>query len=215
MTSDLRSRFVVLFGLAVLATGVVWGGTTLGVGAPIADADPAATFNVTGDGVTLSDGDREVTVVDNFTEGKEVEIEQTDGRFTVRTTQPLTADERERAIDVVRGNETVQNHLDEMDDYEFAVEPIRKVEASESFEIDVNASGNASNVVEVANGSTATFTLEMENASVETDDDSVLVADERSYVEDEAAVEIRRGDGTVAYDVFVDLERGTVVQIIE
>ena len=213
MTSDLRSRFVALFGLVVLATGVVWGGTTLGVGAPVTDADPAATFNVTGDGVTLSDGDREVTVVDDFTEGKEVEIEQTDGRFTVRTTQPLTAEERERAVDVVRSNETVQDHLDEMDDYEFAVEPIRKVEAVESFEIDVNASGNASNVVEVDNGSTATFTLEMENASVETDDDSVLVADERSYVEDEASVEIRRADGTVAYDVFVDLERGTVVQI--
>lgn len=218
MRRDISVRVATLLGLAVLGLGLAGAGAALGVGGPVT-ADESSLGVAVGEGnVTLSDGGREMTVL-NDTRGVEaIELRTRGGDLVVDTERasPLTAAERERARAVVRANATMRRHLDAMGAYELVVEPIPKLGTTDE---DVTVY----NVTRVGNGSaeSATFRVvgEAGDGSASTGsrgDDSVTLRRDRTYVEDRASVGVRDPTtGEETYSVTVDLRTETVTRITD
>jgi len=208
MGGALRSRLGVLVVLAVV--GLTVAGIGVSFGTPTADSgDDAAEFVVSEENVTFADRNRTVTVTDNLSNVTTVEIEETDaGQFRVdaERRQPLTATERERAVDIARANQTVRERIDEMDRVEFSVDPIHKLEAAR-----VDLGGNVTAVNTSGNVSVYRF----ETNESDSRERSVVVDREPAYVEGRA--DVRLSDPTaesgaqLRYSVTVDLPNGTVV----
>ncbi|WP_225335057.1 hypothetical protein [Halomicrobium urmianum] len=216
MTRDIRSRLRTLIGLTALGVVLAGAGTALGVAGPLGASGPE--FVVSGENVTFSDADGDVTVVANASDARRIEIEKRGrGRFAVgtETERPLTAAERERAIDIATGNETVRRHLRDVSDYSFTVEPIRKLETTSV----TNVSGNTT-TVEASNGTVYRF----ENGDGDEGDGgesdaTVAVERDPEYVEDLASVRVRQPETddrtALKYTVTVDLADGTVADVTD
>lgn len=214
MNATIYVRLLSVVGLAVLGIGVGWAGSSLGVDGPIADAEPSAEFMIAGNDVTLSDGDDDVTVVDNVTEVESLTIAEDDGDFAIETdeSEPLPADDRELAAEIALNNESVRECLEAVDEYELVVEPIVKMDAG-SVET-VTVSGNASEREDQNATDSGEFSFTAERTAVEKTGDTVTVSREPSHVEDEAIVRITHPENEdVNCSVLVDLDEEAVRRV--
>lgn len=214
MNSELRYRVAALVGLAVLGAGLGLSGTALGMGGPVAENDSVVGFTVSDNDVTVSEGERNVTVVENMTSMKSVEIAENDGRYAVRAeeTDPLTARERERAAAIARDNATVRRYLDRMGAYELSVEPIEVFETTSTADIEVTGNATGVNV----SGDARAVEFEVVNDSLAADEESVTVSKDPTYLEDRVSVDATRpGETDSRYRFEVDLANGTVVAVTD
>jgi len=209
-----RSRFAAVLGLAVLGVALAGIGTPFGVTAPIAADDPSGEFVVSGQNVTFSNQGQQETVVRNLSNATTIEIEEADdGQFTVTTerNRPLTDAERERARVIARNNDTVRRALDDVSEYELAVEPI--------YEVDELSTTKISGEVSTVNESEGISVVDLADDSLSERDDAVVVQRDPSYVEDEAVVRVRQPNETertdLKYSVSVDLASETVTDITD
>ncbi|OLZ42442.1 hypothetical protein A6E15_16380 [Natrinema saccharevitans] len=210
-------RVIALLALASFGVGTAWAGAAVGLGDPIA-AGPGGEFSVSETDVTFSDGDREVTVLENVSGTESIEIAAADGRLTVDSepADPLTDAERDRALEIARDNETVTRRLASMDEYELAVEPIYGIHADSVQQTSI--SGSEWTVVEAENGTEVrTFDVESEPSSVEQGDDEVVISPaEQSYADDDVTVEISEpGSSEPRYEAQVDLAAERVVIVTD
>lgn len=238
MHSEIRSRFLALLALAVLGVGTVVAGSALGVGAAVTDAGSDVEFTASGSAITLSDGDVEVTLVDDMTTVESIELTEDDGRFEIetRTDDPLTADERQRAVEIATDNETVRDQLDGMDSYEFDVSAVEESSAEATVDVQFESvSGDFDGPT--GTGAEADGDRDGADDRDETDDESddamtvdVTIADQRedageagvtidrdpAYVEDAATVRVSPADedrATLA--VTVDVADESVTSITD
>ena len=202
------SQLPVVVGLAVLGVGLAGLGTAIGVPAPTAD-DSASEFAFEDENLTYSDGETEVEILDGTSRIETVEFDYTaDGvEVAVDEQRPLSESERNRAREVALENETVRKHLDDFGDGEYVttVEPIRKVSATAS--VDINDARPADETVETDGNATA-FTVSYDENS------DAVVADrvESAYIPGEASVQFKYPDGR-SLSVVVDIDAGNVKHV--
>jgi len=213
MNDEMVPRVLTLTALALVGIGIGWAGTAAGLGGQITDTGSAPAFVVSGNDVTFSDSEREITVLEDFSEEQRIEITERDGGLRIETesTNPLTEAERERALEIARGNETVQRRLAEMDAYELSVEPIKGVPEDAMNRVSLNVSAEDVTAVDESDGR---FRVDLEeNATVEASEDSVTISPgDQTYVEDDVYVEIRDPDtNEVRYKTQVNLPEERVV----
>lgn len=207
MKDDVRLRVLVLVGLAAFGAVVGATGGALGVGGPATDG-PAAEFRVTDDNVTVADDEgRKAVIIADMQNVDAVQIADSGDGFnvTTRESEPLTDADRERAKRIARSNETVADRL-EASDYELRVEPVRRLNASQSakmsFEVNESKLGSED-------------TLHVGNVTVE-DENSVTVERSPSFVSDRAVVFLERPDGNRrAYTAHVDFDTGAVTRVVD
>ena len=213
MNDVIRSRLLVLVGLAVIGVGVAGIGTAFGMTEPLSTPGTSAEFVVSEDNITFVTAEQSETVVDDLSNVSEITIEETDsGQFTIQTAenQPLTESERERARTLAMTNGTVNEALTGMDTYELSVEPIQQLNTSASNQVsyDVVVESNETN-----GGVIIWETTDDQN------DGSVTIENDPSYVEDRATVRIRQSEADSSHDlkytVDVDLANETVTDITD
>ncbi|SDY93188.1 hypothetical protein [Halopenitus persicus] len=215
MTSDLRSRLILLVVLAVLGVGLAVIGTTVGATTTLTDSGPGAAFVVSEDNVTFEHGDQQATVLDNMSRVDSIEIEQQNsGTYQVNTEaeDPLTDSDRSRAKAIARNNATVQKALQNLDQYELTVDPIHKLTVDSARTTTFTGLNNTSMDSETPEGE-ETFTLTVE----ETDETGTVTIDrDPEYVEDEVVVRIHDpAADEMYYSITVDLENETVTDITD
>ncbi|WP_336000950.1 hypothetical protein [Halorientalis halophila] len=218
MNNSIGTRAAALVALAAIGLGTAWAGTALGLGAPLATGDAGAEFSVSGAAVTLSTGDRSTTLVENTAALERIEIAERDGRLSVETEaragDPLTDRQRDRALEIARANETIQAHLAELDGAEFAVEPIVGIPAEGMGHVSLNASDDAMEATDRSDGTTR---IDFdEDVTIERHGDAVTIRPgDQQVVEDTVYVEIRTGDGEVAYRAQVNLPEERVLLVAD
>jgi len=211
MTDDLHIRLVALVALAGLGVALAVAGSSLGAGDPIASSDPSGEFTVSSGNVTFSDGDGEVTAVEDLSGVDRVEFTDEDGVVRVETepAEPLTAAERDRAAALARDNDTVQQYLAGVDEYDIAVEPIQKLDTTTA--VDIGASQRS----ETTEDNSTQIKFNVSEVETESGGDAVRVDREPSYVEDEANVRVYGPGGDRQYSLVVDLQADAVVDLID
>ncbi|WP_135536075.1 hypothetical protein [Halostella pelagica] len=211
MTSEIRSRLIVLSALALLGVALAGVGTSLGMGSSLTNHGDDPSFVVTNENITFSKSGDNVTLIDNMSNVKEVRIDQTgSNQYQVRTEaeQSLTATERERARQIARSNQTVQQHLDSLGEYDLGVDPIHKIDADSMsvVSVDLNESKDDGEYDFVA-------------VSQENENRSVVVERDAEYVADRAVVRVRQPSEPkhegLKYSVKVDLANETVTGITD
>ncbi|MGQ3330165.1 hypothetical protein [Halorubrum sp. FL23] len=213
MTSDLWSRLTLLVVLAALGVSLAVIGSAVGATTPLAASEPSAAFVVSEDNVTFERGNQRATLLNNTTGVDSIEIEQQgSGTYHVNTEakNPLTDSERNQAKAIARGNATVQQTVQDLDQYELTVEPIRKLTVDSaqttSFTGLTNTSRDGEKVAEEE-----TFTLTVEDSN---ETGTVTIDRESEYVENEAVVRIRdSATDEICYSATVNLENETVTDI--
>jgi hypothetical protein len=215
MMSDLWARLTLLVILAVLGAGLAVIGTAVGATGPLAAPGSGAAFVVSENNVTFEQGNQRATVIDNMTRIDSIEIEQ-QGSGTYRvdtvTRDPLTDSERSRAKTIARDNATVQQGLQDLDQYELTVEPIHELTVDSVQTTSFTALNTTSIDNETAEGE-GTFTLTVEDSN---ETGAVTIDRDPEYVEDEAVVRIRApATNEVYYSATVDLENETVTDITD
>jgi hypothetical protein len=217
MPRPVAVRVVALLALASIGIATAWAGAAVGLGDPIATGS-GGEFSVSQNDVTFSNGDREVTVLENVSGAETVEIAAADGQLTVDSepTEPLTAAERERAREIARDNGTVTRRLESMAEYELAVEPIKGISADSVHRTSISRSEWT--VVEAENGTEVrTFAVDSGTVTVDRGDDAVAISPaEQSYVEDDVTVAVTGPDSdAVRFEAQVDLAAERVVVVTD
>ncbi|WP_323192120.1 hypothetical protein [Halostella sp. PRR32] len=211
MSSEIRSRLIVLSALALLGVALAGVGTSLGMGSSLTNHGDDPSFVVTNENITFSKSGDNVTLIDNMSNVKEVRIDQTgSNQYQVRTEaeQSLTATERERARQIARSNQTVQQHLDSLSEYELGVDPIHEIDSDSMsvVSVDLNESKDDGEYDFVA-------------VSQENENRSVVVERDPEYVADRAVVRVRQPSDPkhegLKYSVKVDLANETVTGITD
>jgi hypothetical protein len=211
MREDLRTRVVVLVGLVAVGATLGVAGATAGVGGPVATDDPAATFVVSADNVSVAAGGERASVVDDVAAYEAVQIEAVGDGFHVSTAadHPLSAHQRERARATARENDSVRERLASLRDAELVVEPVVLLESAQ---YDVSGTVNLNDEMNVTSNGSAT--VRVKNYTVTERDDGVTVESEDSYADDLAVVEVRRpGSEEGVLQAHVDLENETVTGV--
>jgi hypothetical protein len=216
MSDGIRTRVLILAGLAGLGVALAGVGATVGTTPFSTAADSAPHFVVSDQNVSVSTGERTETLVENMSGVQAVTINETaTGHFTVDTGTegPLTETERQRAKEIALDNRTVRQELGTVDGYEFVVEPIRKIESSEmsqqryntTFAIEPEGEGNV--------------TITAWNTTTETENESVRLVRDPSYVEEQVSVRVHRpsdpGRRSLKHTMTVDLANKTVTDITD
>lgn len=163
--------------------------------------------------LVFGDQGQDETVIRNLSNVTSIEIEKIDtNQFTIKTERdpPLTDTERERAREIARRNETVRQALENLDEYEFIVDPIYKVEDTSPTQIP----GNYSTVDQ----SEGTFKVNITNDAL-TERDKNVVNRDPSYVQEEAVGRVRHPNeddpADLRYTVSIDLANETVDDITD
>jgi hypothetical protein len=215
MASDLQSRLTLLVVLAVLGVGLAVIGTAVGATTPHAASGAGTAFVVSEDNVTVEQGDQQVTIVDNITRVDSIEIEQQgSGTYQVNTEteDPLTDSERSHAKAIAHNNATVQQVLQDLEQYELTVEPIHKLTVDSGQTTTFTGLNSTSMESETAEGE-ETFTLTVEDSD---ETGTVTIDRHPEYVKDEATIRIRNpSTGEMYYSATVDLENETVTDITD
>lgn len=215
MTSDLRSRLTVLVILGVLGVGLAVIGTEVGATTHLTASGSGATFVVSEDNVTFEHGDQQATVLGNMTRVDSVKIEQQgSGTYQVNTEtdDPLTDRERSQAKAIARDNATVQESLQDLDQYELTVEPIHKLTVDSAQTRSFTGLNNSSIDGETAEGE-ETFSLTVEDSD---ETGTVTIDRDPEYVEGEAVVRLRDpATDEMYYSATVNLENETVIDFTE
>jgi len=232
--SRLRSKLALLVALLVVGAGLAFTGNALGVSEPLSEPEPGALFAVSDENVTVTASGQEVTAVEKMDTVTNVEITEQDGQFVVTTDrkEPFTSAEIDRGIEIAKKNKTVQTALDRRDTYDFEVEPVHKLEATdlavttvndtditfdtatednESGSVDTTDHKSGDNRTAADSDDIVTVTVE-DNGS--NDESTVRVDREPSYVEDRAVVVVRDPEaGERVLSVVVDLQSEQVVSL--
>lgn len=208
MTTDFYQRGAVLIGLAVISIGLALAGNAIGIGDATTTSDGPGEVTIAEDEITLSDGEQELTPVENLTGVQQVDITDEGGTVNITTTNastPLDTETRERAREIALTNETIQQYISTVDTYDIAVEPIRRVDSDDIQSTSVNMSTASSKTSE--NGTeTVAFTV------AETDTaDSVTVTRTPRYDREEVTVRISGPEGQLQYSLTVDLFEKRIV----
>lgn len=211
MSGEIRSRLLVLVGLAILGVALAGIGTALGMTAPLTAHGDTPQFVVNEDNITFSERGEEITVVENTSNIREVRIEKVDStQFQVQTEteQPLTATERNRARQIVRKNGTAQQQLDSLQEYELSVGPVFKLDSGSSFTASVEISESSDEQE-----------YKIVNITREDEDETVVVKRDSKHAEDRAIVRVRQPSKPhskeLKYSFRVDLAKGTVTKITD
>ncbi|WP_435066732.1 hypothetical protein [Haloplanus sp. C73] len=223
MTSELRSRLGVLAGLAVLGVVLAVVGTALGLPSSLVTGAPAAQFVVSDERVTLSNSSDDVVLVDNMSNVREIQVETTGrGQFHVRTREepPITAAERERALEIARTNDTVRQYLDSAE-YTAAVEPVRiyNVSSDKLYTDTVHLNESGINRKDTDRPVTTYNVTLVPDESNETRGRVTAVHREPKSPDHRAVVQIRRPAAPdhreLTYTIDVDLRNGTITDITD
>ncbi|WP_310901527.1 hypothetical protein [Haloarcula onubensis] len=216
MDEVIRLRLLFLVGLSILGVGIAGAGTTLWAADPLATTGANPEFVVGDENVTFANGGESETVVHNVSNLSRITIRETDtGRFSIQTTEhrPLSATDRERAREIALNNSTVATGLDEIGEYELAVEPIQRLTVSDDTLRTYNVTLDNS-----SGQSDTTFTIN-ETSVEERQSDSVTISRGTNYVADSAVVRIRQpgddGSGELLYVVDVDLSTERVTDVTD
>lgn len=210
MRTDLRMRLGLLIALAIVGALMAGVGTTLGGVSPVGPTS-GGEFVVSETNVTFADSSQDVTLVNDMGNVTEVEIKEAEeGQFHIETDRasPLTTTEREQAREIAEGNETVASKLATIASPQLTVEPIKQIEAN-AIQLNVSATAESE--------SRNLTVFEIENGSMDSGDEGVVVDRNPSYVDDRAVVRIRdpqkNGRRALQYSVSVDLTNETVTKI--
>ncbi|WP_436934198.1 hypothetical protein [Halovenus marina] len=209
MASDIHLRVTALLALCLVGVSLGSSGVALGVGNTISGDNAGPTVSVTGDGISVSDGEENQTVVKNMSNVDSVEIVDQNGAVSVNTqrTSPLSESEQERAAEIARNNETVQQYLDSVTSYNLVVSPVRKLTADHSITI---ADFELTN----ATGETITGSFDTSNITFDKKKDSVILRRQPDYVKGVAQVEVSVSDGERdPLRAIVDLQNRTVSDV--
>lgn len=218
MPSEIRTRLVVLAGLAVLGVTLAGVGSALGMTSPFTNSGSSLQFVVNEENVTVSNGGQTETVVNDMSNVRAITVDETaSGHFSVKTDEerPLTDTERERAKEVALNNQSVQAEIESIGEYELVVEPVQQLNLSS------NQVGQYNTTITVENETDGEFTIATENTTSESQDESVTLVrkSETSYVEDRATVRIRQPSQSdrdaLKYTIDVDLANGTIIDITD
>lgn len=212
MNDSIYRRLAALVVLGALGVGLAVVGSAVGVDAPVDTTEAVGELNVSGDGLTVSDGTRNVVAATTLSEAQRVEVTNEDGVLRVRTESedPLTRSERERAAEIARSNGTVSDYLRSVEDYSLDVQPIQKVEAGSVRNVTVRETEPPEG--SVAAGSNSSFVFVESDWE---DDGTVTVARNRTYVDGEANVRVYGPGGELRYSLVVDLTSGRVDDITD
>jgi hypothetical protein len=214
--SEIRTRLLLLVGLAAVGIILAGVGTAFGADDPVQPGQRAELV-VTDENLTVAGANQSGTVVTDISNVTEIRIDRENAsRFTVvtRKRRPLTPAERERARTIALENRTVDEAVDGMAAVELAVEPIRKLNASSSATTQYNVSVGARDGDTVTGD---TFTIELNDTDGESG--SVTIDRTPEFVDNRAVVEIR--DPTLEppeklkYTVRVDTANGTVTDVTD
>lgn len=208
MTTDFYQRGAVLIGLAVISIGLALAGNAIGIGDATTTSASPGEVTIAEDEITLSDGEQELTPVENLTGVQQVDITDERGTVNITTTNtstPLNTETRELAREIALTNETIQQYISTVDTYDIAVEPIRRVDSGDIQSTSVNMSTASSKTSE--NGTeTVSFT------AAETDTaDSVTVTRTPRYDREDVTVRIAGPEGQLQYSLTVDLSEKRIV----
>lgn len=214
MDSEIRARVLLVAGLAVLGVTLAGVGTGLGMTSPLTSPGERPQFVISDESVTWSNAGHNVTLVENMSNVRMIQIEKVgSAQFRVQTEaeRPLTATERQRARQIARHNRTVQTALASLENYTVTVDPIREITVSAEPTGRYNATTDGS----VDTGETFTIS----NATGDNEDGAVVARREPTYVADRAVVQIRQPSEPqrheLKYSVRVDLANGTVSAITD
>jgi len=215
MTSNLWSRLTLLVVLTALGVGLAIIGNAVGATTPLAASEQGSAFVVSEDNVTFEQGNQRSTLLNNMSQIDSIEIEhQGSGTYQVdtKTEDPLMDSERSQAKAIARDNATVQQTLQDLDQYELTVGPIHKLTADSAQTTAFTGLNNTSMGGETAEGA-ETFTLTVKDSD---ETGTVTIDRDPEYVEDEAVVRIRDPvTDEIDYSVTVDLENEAVIEITD
>ncbi|SDJ93522.1 hypothetical protein SAMN05216226_11257 [Halovenus aranensis] len=223
-TASARTRLAVLGALLALGLVLALAGHAVGLPAGLTDPDPGASFRVSEDNVTVSADGTEVTAVDRMTNVSGVEISETDGAFVIKTDRdnPLTDRQRNTSLAVARANDTVAGVLDDLDGYMLTVEPIRKLEATNT--VNITMTNITANTAQASEGLATAINATDENetfdvtlyGSTSNGSDAVRVDRDPSYVDGRAVVYVRNTttDERIL-SVVVDVENEAVASLTD
>lgn len=172
------------------------------------DPGSNAEFVVGKDNVTFTNDEDNATIVGNLSNVSRIQIQQ-DGptKFRVSTEKqhPLTTTERERALEIVRNNETVQQ-LDVMDSYTITVAPVSKV-----------TTGHFTNIESTNSTDGMTFTAQVDAEINETEDGAVIRRNvQDDYVDDRAVIFADHPEtDELKYSIKVDLANNSVISVVD
>lgn len=218
MSASVYRRLGAIVALAAIGVGLAIAGNAVSLDASADTADAVGQLSVSGDYLTVSDGTREVVGVANLSEAQGLEVVNEDGVFAVRieSDQPLTRAERDRAAEIARSNGTVSDYLRTVEDYSLDIQPIEKVgtDAVRNFSVRETASieGSVDSGSASGDGSFVFVESDREDGS---EDESVTITRNRTYVDGEANVRVYGPDGEVRYSLVVDLTSGRVEDITD
>lgn len=214
--SEIRTRLLLLAGLAVVGVALAGVGTAFGADA-VFQPQERAELVVADENLTVEQMDQSETLVTDLSNATEVRIDQENAsRITVvtRERRPLSPAERERAKEIALNNQTVSEAIDGMAAVELTVEPVRKLNAPSTATEQYNVS------IEAEDGDTVTgdtFTIDLNDTDKESG--SVTIDRTPEFVDDRVVVEIR--DPTedppedLRYTVRVDAANGTVTSVTD
>lgn len=209
MPSDVRTRVVVVLGLAAVGVALAVTGSALGVGDGTFHESDGPAVNID-ENVTVVDDDSEVTVVENVSTVETLKVRADDGatiRFeTEGRDEGVTASER--AKDIARNNETIQRAIEDLESPKFTVEPVVQVDVTESSSFTVSGATNDGD--NSTGGGSGTYSVTVNETSAQSQDGMVVVDREPAYASGIASVQIAETGDQVRYAATVDLENETV-----
>lgn len=209
LPTGLAPRLGLVLLLLVIGLGLAVIGNAFGVVDGVGGEDDSTSLAVGNETVTLVSNGETITV-GNLTAVTEIEISDVGGEVVVDLDRsgPLSEADRQTAVAVARGNETIRGALGDPDDYGFDVEPIETATATESVTtVDVDVTEHA----ETESEEPADIDVVEVNA---TEDDSITIERETEYLDDEAVVRITALDtGDRVFTAVIDLESERVVSV--
>jgi hypothetical protein len=213
MNDDIKRRAVLLVVLAGIGVTLAGVGAAFGIGSSPLATDRTGEVSIAGTNVTVSGSGTGPKLVGTVSKTSDIEIAERGGKITVREHEdrPLTQRERERAVDIAQTNRTIASYLQQTENAEIRVEPIRKLRTQEIHAVTVETDLNGTNHSFPSNDSVAMVNITRKESS-----DAVTIDRDPSYVEDQATVRIGPPGWTdPRYSVTVDLTNGTVTQITD
>jgi len=135
MNESLPNQLVLVSILAFCGIGLALIGATTGLGVESPEANTEQIM-INENTVTISDGDTEVVVIENLSMVTTVEMTAHRGHVAIETEEPFSDEERSRAIEIVRSNESINKAID-MEAYDFTAEPIENRSAEQSSTVEL------------------------------------------------------------------------------
>lgn len=212
MTESLSVRVALVVLLAVVGVGLAVIGTTVGIGGGSSQGN-ADRIAITDDSVTISDGETETVAIEDLSTVSTVAVTAHEDHVAIETDEPFDDEDRQRAIEIARANETIRTEL-AVERYEFNAKPIEKLSVDQSRSVNFSVENDdLLNDSEYEAGETATFSV---NVTEDHRNESVTVDRDAEYVEDVLQVTVVDPEtDDRRFSVRVDLQTETVETVTD